>query len=109
MAVWSNDGAVCLECCRASCVEGGKLQGTPPPQPLPPNLLAWLRLCAPHRDCTVCLSAVPSQPCACPPARPRRYQKLQGRLKEEKRAAKLLRAQLAEERAASAGKPRRAL
>lgn len=32
-----------------------------------------------------------------------RYQKLQGRLKEEKRAAKLLRAQLAEERAASAG------
>ncbi|PRW05688.1 DEAD DEAH box helicase, partial [Chlorella sorokiniana] len=31
-----------------------------------------------------------------------KYQKLQGRLKEEKRAAKLLRAQLAEERAASA-------
>lgn len=32
-----------------------------------------------------------------------RYQKLQGRLKEEKRAAKLLRAQLADERAAAAG------
>ena len=34
-----------------------------------------------------------------------RYQKLQGRLKEEKRAAKLLRAQLADERAAAAGAP----
>ena len=31
-----------------------------------------------------------------------RYQKLQGRLKEEKRAAKLLRVQLADERAATA-------
>jgi hypothetical protein len=39
------------------------------------------------------------------PVRPRRYQKLQGRLKEEKRAAKLLRAQLAEERAIAAGAP----
>lgn len=39
------------------------------------------------------------RPC---PAALRRYQKLQGRLKEEKRAAKLLRAQLAEERAARA-------
>ena len=37
-----------------------------------------------------------------PPHQCRRYMKLQGRLKEEKRAAKLLRVQLADERAATA-------
>lgn len=63
-------------------------------------------LCTAASCCLLLGSLLADRPTA--PAAPRfliarRYQKLQGCLKEEKRAAKLLRAQLADERAAASG------